>query len=187
MDGAASPRGTPGRDDASPAGRGDTRTGAGALPEGHPQLLPGLFACYRVPNLPSTNNALEQFFGAYRYHDRRTTERKVASAGLGLSGAVWVIAAAAARLHTYSAAELAPENVRAWQALRQAQETRRQHSQPQLWAGHASKSQSSASSPWALDNAKIHTIPPWSASPREYFSASLPSEEFDKSSVPQRS
>jgi len=87
---------------------------------------PGLFACYTVPDLPRTNNDLEQFFGAYRYHDRRTTGRKVASPGLVLSGSVCVIAAAATRLHTYSAAELAPENVSAWQALRQARETRRQ-------------------------------------------------------------
>jgi hypothetical protein len=87
---------------------------------------PGLFACYTVPDLPRTNNDREQFFGAYRYHDRRTTGRKVASPGLVLSGSVCVIAAAATRLHTYSAAELAPQNVSAWQELRQARETRRQ-------------------------------------------------------------
>jgi hypothetical protein len=40
---------------------------------------PGLFACYTVPELPRTNNDLEQFFGSDRYHDRRTTGRKVAS------------------------------------------------------------------------------------------------------------
>ena len=87
---------------------------------------PGLFPCYTVPDLPMTNNDLEQFFGAYRYHDRRTTGRKVASPGLVLNGSVGVIAAAATRLHTYSAAELAPEKVSAWQELRQARETRRQ-------------------------------------------------------------
>ena len=87
---------------------------------------PGLFACYTVPELPRTNNDLEQFFGAYRYHDRRTTGRKVASPGLVLNGSVGIIAAAATRLHPYSAAELAPENVKAWQELRQARETRRQ-------------------------------------------------------------
>ena len=87
---------------------------------------PGLFPCYTVPDLPRTNNDLEQFFGAYRYHDRRTTGRKVASPGLVLSGSVCVIAATATRLHTYSAAELAPEDVKAWQDLRQARETHRQ-------------------------------------------------------------
>jgi hypothetical protein len=87
---------------------------------------PGLFACYTVSDLPRTNNDLEQFFGAYRYHDRRTTGRKVASPSLGLNGSLCVIAAAATRLHTYSAADLAPEHVSAWQALRQTREARRQ-------------------------------------------------------------
>jgi hypothetical protein len=87
---------------------------------------PGLLACYTVPALPRTNNDLEQFFGAYRYHDRRPTGRKVASPSLILSGSVCVMAAAATRRHTYAAAELAPENVSAWQELRQARETRRQ-------------------------------------------------------------
>jgi hypothetical protein len=87
---------------------------------------PGLFACYTVPELPRTNNDLEQFFGSYRYHDRRTTGRKVASPSLVLNGSLCIIAAAATRLHAYAAAELAPENIKAWQELRQARETRRQ-------------------------------------------------------------
>src|SRR5262245_49147098 len=87
---------------------------------------PGRFPCYTGPDLPRTNNDAEQFFGAYRYHERRTTGRKGASPALVLNGAVGVLAAAATRRHTYSAAELAPENVSAWQALRQARETRRQ-------------------------------------------------------------
>ena len=87
---------------------------------------PGLFACYTVPDLSRTNNDLEQFFGAYRYHDRRTTGRKVASPSLVLNGSVGIIAAVATRLHPYSAAALAPENIKAWQELRQAPEIRRQ-------------------------------------------------------------
>jgi hypothetical protein len=87
---------------------------------------PGLFACYTVPELPRTNNDLEQFFGAYRYHDRRTTGRKVASPSLVLHGSVSLIAAAATRLQPYGAAALAPENIKAWPELRQARETRRQ-------------------------------------------------------------
>ena len=87
---------------------------------------PGLFACYTVSDLPRTNNDLEQFFGAYRYHDRRTTGRKVASPSLVLNGSVGIIAAVATRLHPYSAADLAPENIKAWQELRQAREIRRQ-------------------------------------------------------------
>jgi hypothetical protein len=87
---------------------------------------PGLFACYTVPDLPRTNNDLEQFFGSSRYHDRRTTGRKVASPSFVLNGSVCVMAAAATRRHPYAAAELAPENVKAWQELRQVRETRRQ-------------------------------------------------------------
>jgi hypothetical protein len=87
---------------------------------------PGLFHCYSIPDLPRTNNDLEQFFGAYRYHDRRTTGRKVAAPSLVLSGAMRLVAAAATRLRAFSAEELAPENVSAWQALRQERDTRRQ-------------------------------------------------------------
>jgi hypothetical protein len=87
---------------------------------------PGLFHCYSVPDLPRTNNDLEQFFGAHRYHERRATGRKVASPATVLSGSVRVVAAAATRLHTFSAGELAPENIKAWQGLRHDLATRRQ-------------------------------------------------------------
>jgi hypothetical protein len=87
---------------------------------------PGLFACYTVPALPQTKNDLEQFVGAYRYHDRCTTGRQVASPSFVLNGSVGVMAAAATRRQPYAAAALAPENVQAWQALRQVRETRRQ-------------------------------------------------------------
>src|SRR6184192_2364714 len=76
---------------------------------------PGLFHCYSVPDLPRTNNDLEQFFGAYRYHERRATGRKVASPAVVLRGAVRLIAAAATRLRVFAAWELAPAEVRAWQ------------------------------------------------------------------------
>jgi len=87
---------------------------------------PGLFACSTVPALPRTKNDLEQFFGAYRSQDRRTTGRKVASPSLVLNGSLGLSAAAATRLQPSSAADLAPENLNAWQELRQARETRRQ-------------------------------------------------------------
>jgi hypothetical protein len=58
---------------------------------------PGLFHCYTVPELPRTNNDLEQFFGAYRYHERRATGRKVASPAVVLRGAVRLVACAATR------------------------------------------------------------------------------------------
>jgi hypothetical protein len=86
---------------------------------------PGLFHCYHVPDLPRTNNELEQFFGAYRYHERRATGRKVASPAVVLRGAVRLVACAATRLRPLTSEELAPDPVRAWRELRHALETRR--------------------------------------------------------------
>ena len=63
---------------------------------------PGLFHCYDVPDLPRTNNELEQYFGSARYHERRATGRKQASPGLVVRGAVRVVASVASRLHPFS-------------------------------------------------------------------------------------
>jgi hypothetical protein len=46
---------------------------------------PGLFPCYDVKDLPRTDNDLEPLFGAHRYHERRSSGRKVASPGLVLT------------------------------------------------------------------------------------------------------
>lgn len=90
---------------------------------------PGLFHCYRVADLPRTNNALEQLFGSSRYHERRTTGRKVSSPALVLRGSVRLIAATATRLRSRSATDLQPRDPARWQRLRQQlqdrQETRR--------------------------------------------------------------
>ena len=56
---------------------------------------PGLFHCYAVPDLPRTDNDLEQLFGSQRYHERRATGRKAASPAIVLRGEVRVIAATA--------------------------------------------------------------------------------------------
>lgn len=86
---------------------------------------PGLFPCYSVPDLPRTNNDLEQFFGAHRYHERRTTGRKGASPALVLRGSVQLVAYAATRLRPFTGEELAPDQTQTWQELRQRLETRR--------------------------------------------------------------
>jgi hypothetical protein len=86
---------------------------------------PGLFHCYSIPDLPRTNNDLEQFFGAHRCHERRTTGRKGATPGLVLRGAVRLVAWAATRVHPFASEALVPETVSAWQELRYALETRR--------------------------------------------------------------
>ena len=85
---------------------------------------PGLFYCYDVPDLPRTNNDLEQYFGAARYHERRTTGRKTASPALVVRGSVRVIAAVATRQHPFQAADLCPRDRARWQELRQELEYR---------------------------------------------------------------
>ena len=87
---------------------------------------PGLLHCYHIADLPRTNNALEQFFGAHRYHERRATGRKGASPALVLRGSVRLAACAATRLRPFAGEELAPENTQKWKALRQQLENRRQ-------------------------------------------------------------
>ena len=79
---------------------------------------PGLFACYDAADLPRTNNALEQFFGSYRYHERRASGRKVASPGTVVRGSVRLLAAAATRLRPIDGADLAPSDLAAWRSLR---------------------------------------------------------------------
>ena len=87
----------------------------------------GLFHCYEVDDLPRTNNALEQFFGSHRYHERRATGRKVASPALVLRGSARIIAAAATRQKQYTAADLNKADYAALKNLRQALEQRRHH------------------------------------------------------------
>ena len=78
----------------------------------------GLFHCYDVPDLPRTNNDLEHLFGSHRHHERRTTGRKKASPTLVIRGPVRIVAALATRLGSFTAADLATENLEAWRSLR---------------------------------------------------------------------
>jgi len=86
---------------------------------------PHLFACYDVAGLPRTNNDLEQFFGSYRYHERRCSGRKVACPGTVVRGSVRLVAAAATRTRPVEAADLIPSDLAAWRALRASLERRR--------------------------------------------------------------
>jgi len=86
---------------------------------------PGLFHCYDVEDLPRTNNDLEQFFGSYRYHERRTTGRKGAAPALVVRGAVRIVAAVATRLRVVSGEDLAPRNLADWHEQRAELDQRR--------------------------------------------------------------
>lgn len=81
---------------------------------------PGLFHCYDDPNIPRTNNDLEQYFGQYRYHERRATGRKPGTPTTVLHAPVRMVAAAVTRLRAVTAGELAPHDRQRWQQLRQA-------------------------------------------------------------------
>jgi hypothetical protein len=86
---------------------------------------PGLFHCYDVPDLPRTNNGLEQLFGSTRHHERRCTGRKAASPSLVLRGSVRITAGLGTRTRSWEGHQLAPADIRAWRSLRAGLEQRR--------------------------------------------------------------
>ena len=107
------------------------RAALGALAPAVDQFLkvtasywPGLFHTYGVPGLPRTNNELEQYFGAARYHERRASGRKGASPGLVVRGAVRVLAAVASRDQPFADTDLRPTDLTRWRVLRRQLETR---------------------------------------------------------------
>lgn len=86
---------------------------------------PGLFHCYEVPDLPRTNNGLEQLFGSTRHHERRCTGRKAASPSLVLRGSVRIVAGLGTRQRGFTGPDLAPAKLVAWHRLRASLEQRR--------------------------------------------------------------
>jgi hypothetical protein len=84
----------------------------------------GLFHCYAVPELPRTNNELEQYFGAVRHHERRATGHKRPTAALAVRGSVRAVAAVATRRGVWRAQELRPTSIEAWRSLRERLEAR---------------------------------------------------------------
>jgi hypothetical protein len=86
---------------------------------------PGLFHCHAVPDLPRTNNGLEQLFGSQRYHERRTTGRRAASPATVLRGEVRLIAATATRLRPPTSRDLGRVSRDRWKDLRERLDQRR--------------------------------------------------------------
>lgn len=85
-----------------------------------------LFHSYRIPDLPRTNNALEQAFGSLRYHERRASSRKVASPSLVLSGCIRMASAIFTRTRTVTKEMLAAVPHAQWRDARAQLERRRQ-------------------------------------------------------------
>jgi hypothetical protein len=86
---------------------------------------PGLFACYGAPDLPRTNNDLEQLFGSHRYHERRASGRKAASPGLVVLGSVRVVSGLATRSGPEEGLSLPAGYLNAWRELHARLEKRR--------------------------------------------------------------
>jgi hypothetical protein len=87
---------------------------------------PGLFHCYESPDLPRTNNDLEQTFGSHRYHERRASGRRGASPGLVVMGQVRLISGLATRLRPEEGLVLSPGYEEDWKELRAELEQRRE-------------------------------------------------------------
>lgn len=92
----------------------------------------GLFHCYDVPDLPRTNNDLEQCFGSVRYHERRATGRRGAIPGLVVRGAVRILAVIVTKRCLLEGPELQPADEQAWRRLR-AQLQYRREARRQQW------------------------------------------------------
>jgi hypothetical protein len=87
---------------------------------------PGLFRCYESIDIPRTNNDLEHLFGSYRYHERRASGRKRASAGSVVKGAARLVAGLVTRQHPDQGLALPEGYVGAWQRSRSELERRRE-------------------------------------------------------------
>lgn len=79
---------------------------------------PGLFHCYRIVDLPRTNNDLEQLFGQHRHHERRATGRKRAPLSTVLRGSVRLVAGVATRIRAFGSEDLVLRDEQRWRKLR---------------------------------------------------------------------
>lgn len=86
----------------------------------------GLFHGSADPTIPRTNNALEQYFGTARHHERRATGRKRPAAAVAVRGSVRVVAAVATQATEFVATDLRPWDVAWWRTLRAGLEARQE-------------------------------------------------------------
>jgi hypothetical protein len=87
---------------------------------------PGLFHCYRIEGLPRTNNDLEHTFGSLRYHERRSSGRKVGSPSLVLQGCLRLPTALFTRRQLVTLDLLASVPVEHWRTRRNESRQRQQ-------------------------------------------------------------
>jgi Transposase, Mutator family len=87
---------------------------------------PGLFHCYESPDVPRTNNDLEQLFGSHRHHERRSSGRKQASPGLVVRGSVRLVAGLLTRLAPGKELSAGASVLVKWRQVRAALERRQE-------------------------------------------------------------
>jgi hypothetical protein len=87
---------------------------------------PGLFRCYESIDIPRTNNDLEHLFGSYRYHERRASGRKGASARLVVRGGPRIMAELATGQRPEEGLSWPSGYVPTWRRQREELEKRRE-------------------------------------------------------------
>jgi hypothetical protein len=92
----------------------------------------GLFACYKIADLPPTNNDLEHYFGSGRYRERRASGRRNASPAMVVRGSVRILAAVATPPEGFGGADIRPTDTDRWRALRSSLDERRETRRAQL-------------------------------------------------------
>lgn len=92
----------------------------------------GLFQCYDIPDLPRTDNELEQCFGSVRYAERRASGRRGAIAGLVVRGPVRVMTVLALRRQCFLPGALSLQDPVAWQQMREQLSSRQEARRKQL-------------------------------------------------------
>lgn len=85
---------------------------------------PNLFVCYDVPDIPRTNNDVEQTFGSVRHAERRVTGRKAGSPLLVVRGAVHVLASVVTSTGQFAPGSITAYDLPSWRSLRQEVEQR---------------------------------------------------------------
>jgi hypothetical protein len=105
---------------------GDLQDAVGHFVKVSRSYWPGLFHTYDDADLPRTNNALEQQFGSYRWHERRTTGRKTASPAMVQRGQARLLASVATRASPTHARQLSTVDFRRWSQLREQLDARRE-------------------------------------------------------------
>lgn len=113
------PIASPGGDDPAARDGGPDWDRCGDLLARDPEILTGLFARSKTPDLLRINNDLEYFFGSARYNERRVTGWTFASPATVVRDLVRLVGAVVTRLAAVIPGRLQPVDLVTWRTLRQ--------------------------------------------------------------------